>query len=94
MVTGDIIDVLMCKIEDLIDISPLSQIIQTIDRGDNDEFARLLHKSLSPEFVNSKFISFTPWNFNVPETVYSSATASEVIDGWKGAMRITYVCFD
>ncbi len=44
----------MCKLEDLIDKSLLSQIIQSIDRGDNDELATLLQKSLSPQIVDSK----------------------------------------
>jgi hypothetical protein len=36
----------MCKLEDLIDKSPLSEIIQSIEREDNDELATLLQKSL------------------------------------------------
>jgi hypothetical protein len=69
----------MCKLEDLIDKSPLSQIIQSIDRGENDELATLLQKSLSPQIVDSKFISYTGWKFDVTGTIYSSATANEVM---------------
>ncbi len=73
----------MCKLDDLIDKSPLSQIIQSIERGDNDELAALLQKSLSPQIIDSKFISYTGWKFDVTGTIYSAATAQEVMEGWK-----------
>jgi hypothetical protein len=61
----------MCKLDDLIDKSPLSQIIQSIDRGDNYELATLLQKSLSPQIIDSKFITYTGWKFDVTGTSLS-----------------------
>jgi hypothetical protein len=59
---------LMCKFQDLIDSSPLSQIIQSIERHDNDELAKLIRNSISPQVVDSKFITFTAWNIQVAFT--------------------------
>jgi hypothetical protein len=44
---------------------------------------RYCRKSLSPQVVDSKFISFTGWKIDVTGTIYSRATAVEVMDGWK-----------
>jgi hypothetical protein len=41
----------------------------------------LLQKSLSPQIVDSKFISYTSWKFDV--TGRSAATVNEVLEGWK-----------
>lgn len=73
----------MCKLEDLIDKSPLSRIIKSIERGKNDEATELIRKSISPQIVNSKLITFTAWNIDVTGTVYSSATPIDIMDGWK-----------
>ena len=72
----------MCKFEDLIDSSPLSQIIQSIERHDNDELAKLIRNSISPQVVDSKSITFTAWNIDVTGTVYSRATPIDIIGGW------------
>ncbi|HYA84214.1 MAG TPA: hypothetical protein VEH06_12310 [Candidatus Bathyarchaeia archaeon] len=73
----------MCKLSDIIDKTPLTMLIESIDRGKNGEILGLVQKSLSPEIVNSKVISFTAWRFDVTATIYSSASATEVMEGWK-----------
>jgi|GEM_PF-1551452 hypothetical protein len=73
----------MCRFEDLIDKGPLLELRRSINSGDNTEFTALLQKSLSPLVADSKFISFTAWKIDVTGTIYSHATAIEVMDGWK-----------
>ena len=68
----------MCKLEDVVDDTPLKEIMQYIERGDKAEYDKLLEKSLSPEIVNSKLVCFTAWNFNVERTIYSRANSHEV----------------
>lgn len=75
----------MCKLSDIIDKTPLTMLIESINRG--KEIDRLVQKSLAPEFVNSKVISFTVWRFDVTETTYSSASATEVMEGWKYLLK-------
>ena len=70
-------------IDDLIDKSPLSRIIASIFSSKKDnELTTLIQKSLSPQVVDSKFISYTAWNFDVTGTIYSAATPREVLEGW------------
>jgi len=69
----------MCRFEDLIDKGPLLELRRSINSGDNTEFTALLQKSLSPLVADSKFISYTGWKFDVTGTIYSSATANEVM---------------
>jgi hypothetical protein len=73
----------MCRLEDLINKSPLLELRRSINSGDNTEFATLLQKSLSPLVADSKFISFPAWKIDVTGTIYSRATAIEITDGWK-----------
>lgn len=60
----------MCKLEDLIDKSPLTHIVQTINRGDSNESTRLIQQSISPQVAGPKFIIFTAWKIDVTGTVY------------------------
>jgi hypothetical protein len=72
----------VCKFEDLIDKSPLVELKELIDKGDQNGYVRLLQESISPKIRNDKTISFTAWNFNVPGTVYSEANSNDIVNGW------------
>jgi hypothetical protein len=45
--------------------------------------AKLIRNSISPQVVDSKFITFTAWNIDATGTAYSRATPIDIIDGWK-----------
>jgi hypothetical protein len=62
----------VCRLEDLIDKSPLVRINESIDREDQNELLCLLQKSVLPDITNDKFISFTAWNFDANDNIRAS----------------------
>ena len=72
----------MCKLEDLIDKSPLIALKELIDKDDQNGYTCLLQGQVSPTIQNGKTISFTAWNFNVPGTIHSGANPNDIINGW------------
>ena len=73
----------MCEFKDLIDASPLAEIIKLIYEGKEDEFDSLLKRSLSPTLIDGKYISLAGWNFDTVRTIYLDAKPSTVIEGWQ-----------
>jgi hypothetical protein len=73
----------MCKLEEIIDKSPLLRIKESFDKKNQTEFVELLQRSVLPNITNDKLISFTGWKFNVTGTVYSQARQNEIVEGWK-----------
>jgi len=72
----------LCKLEDIIDKSPLLRIKESFDKSQT-EFVELLQESVLPNVTSDKLISFTAWRFNVTGTVYSQAKPNEIVEGWK-----------
>jgi hypothetical protein len=73
----------LCKLEDIIDKSPLLRIKESLDKKNQTQFVELLQQSVLPNIINDKLISFTAWKFNVTGTVYSLAKPKEIVEGWK-----------
>jgi len=67
----------LCKLEDIIDKSPLLRIKESFDKKNQTEFVELLQQYVLPNITNNKLISFTAWKFNVTGTVYSQAKPND-----------------
>ena len=72
----------MCKFEDIIDKSPLAELIRLISEDKSNEYIVLLTTFQRPKVEDEKFVSLGGWRFNAEGMTYEAATPNNILGGW------------